>query len=425
MTRICRLKDIFFIICYVLAVAGCSTSAKISNKNLAYLYSPGSNFVQPQYRMVNVTPDTSRLFFSVRPSELLYVKSDTSTEFFSSFTISYTVFNAYENKEVIDTGSTYFESLQVPDSEMPIRGDLDIGITEGFDYVIQVVLTDHHRNQAVASFLELDKTGFQSHDNFLAMDMDLNMPLLNDHLDRDTEIKLISTMADRDSVWMRYYERSYPLPRPPFSASDLKTISYRSDRAERIHMNHRMIITDPGVYHFQFDTMSNEGFTLFRFNDDYPRITSADELIEPLRYLTTSEEYFRLKESTDKKAAIDEFWLQLSGSHERGRVLIKSYYSRVQFANQHFHSYLEGWKTDRGLIYIIFGPPGTVYRSDDSESWNYGQMNSYSSLIFTFDKVENPFTNNDYHLRRSVIYESPWYRAVDSWRSGRVVNDSF
>jgi GWxTD domain-containing protein len=425
MTRYTILIRLFLITTCAAVQAGCSSTNKISNRNLAYLYSPGSNFIEPEYRIVNVTKDTSRLFFSIRPSDLLYVKRDTSTEFYSSYSISYTIYNSYENKEVVDTGSTYFEYQQVLDSDSPIRGSMDISIAGGSDYVLQVMLTDHHRNQAVATFLELDKTGDQSANNFLVMDMDLQVPLLTDHIHRDTEIRMISTISNRDSIWLRYYDRSYPLPRPPFSASDLKTISYKSDVAEWIRLDERLLISEQGIYHFQFDTLSDEGITLFRFNDDYPRITSAEELIEPLRYLTTMDEYLKLKGSADKKAAIDEFWLQLSGSHERGRVLIKSYYSRVQFANKHFHSYLEGWKTDRGLIYIIFGPPGTIYRSDDSESWNYGQMNSYSSLIFTFDKVENPFTNDDYHLRRAAIYESPWYRAVDSWRSGRVVNDSY
>ena len=98
---------------------------------------------------------------------------------------------------------------------------------------------------------------------------------------------------------------------------------------------------------------------------------------------------------------------------------------KSEFSNRFFSSYLEGWKTDRGLVYIIFGPPSSVYISDDSESWNYGQQNNYSSLIFTFDKVNNPFTGKDYHMRRAEYYEVPWYKAVDTWRSGRVVNDSY
>lgn len=37
--------------------------------------------------------------------------------------------------------------------------------------------------------------------------------------------------------------------------------------------------------------------------------------------------------------------------------------------------------------------------------------------------VNNPFTNQDYNLNRSPVYETPWYMAVDEWRNGRVMNE--
>ncbi len=45
------------------------------------------------------------------------------------------------------------------------------------------------------------------------------------------------------------------------------------------------------------------------------------------------------------------------------------------------------------------------------------------SLSFSFEKVENPFTNNDYALSRNQLYQSSWYKAVESWRNGRVYSN--
>jgi hypothetical protein len=81
-----------------------------------------------------------------------------------------------------------------------------------------------------------------------------------------------------------------------------------------------------------------------------------------------------------------------------------------------FSSYQEGWKTDRGLIYIIYGPPSEVYRRDDEEEWIYGERGNPMSIRFYFMKVENPFTNNDFSLQRSPIYKTSWYVAVENWR---------
>ena len=38
----------------------------------------------------------------------------------------------------------------------------------------------------------------------------------------------------------------------------------------------------------------------------------------------------------------------------------EEHYRRVDFANEQFGSFLPGWKTDRGRIYIIYGPPDKI-----------------------------------------------------------------
>ena len=32
---------------------------------------------------------------------------------------------------------------------------------------------------------------------------------------------------------------------------------------------------------------------------------------------------------------------------------------------------VEGWRTDRGLVHIIFGTPNSIYKNDDTETWIY------------------------------------------------------
>ncbi|HCA83184.1 MAG TPA: GWxTD domain-containing protein, partial [Flavobacteriales bacterium] len=79
-----------------------------------------------------------------------------------------------------------------------------------------------------------------------------------------------------------------------------------------------------------------------------------------------------------------------------------------------------GWKTDRGMIYLIFGEPAFIDRTTDSETWIYGDRFSTASLRFNFLKIQNPFSDNDFLLQRMPVYKPEWYKAVDVWRSGRV-----
>ena len=139
-------------------------------------------------------------------------------------------------------------------------------------------------------------------------------------------------------------------------------------------------------------------------------------MIESLRYISTSKEFDRFYSSAYPKETVDSFWVATAGGPDRAVALIRDYYNRVEEANRYFLSYCEGWKTDRGIIYIIFGPPNVVKRSDQQEEWTYGEANNYHSISFLFYKVLNPFTENDYILQRQSTYKDIWYNAVQQWR---------
>lgn len=139
-------------------------------------------------------------------------------------------------------------------------------------------------------------------------------------------------------------------------------------------------------------------------------------MLHPIRYLTTKNEYNDLEAMNNDKEAVDKFWIENAGNADRAKQMIKLYYNRVMDANRFFTSYLEGWKTDRGVIYIIYGQPNIVYKGRNAEYWVYGEDKNMLSIHFDFNKVENPFTDNDYSLTRSPVYKDGWYIAVDNWR---------
>jgi hypothetical protein len=53
------------------------------------------------------------------------------------------------------------------------------------------------------------------------------------------------------------------------------------------------------------------------------------------------------------------------------------YFERIDYANRSFRSYAAGWLTDKGRVYIIYGPPDRVdtdpFRTDGraTETWHY------------------------------------------------------
>lgn len=411
---------------FILFVAfSCGSTKKISNQNLSYLYAPGINFIYPDYKAYNFQKDTSRIFYSLPAEDLLFMNQNDSMGFMASYGFTYVIYSNYESKQILDSGQINFELMKPTVSSGAATGYFDVHTRDSSNYLALITLTDFNRNQAVTSFLTIDRTGSQSPDNFIALDKTSNLPLTSSTGKPGTRLRLIGGKQSDRSIYIRYFKNKYGLSAPPFGNELARPLSYIADKTILANAGDmdNIILDEPGIYHFQYDTMMKEGYTIMCFDEDYPKITTAEDLLESIRYLTTRQEYDKIRNSKDTKQAVDDFWIQMAGNKERARVLIRNYYSRVQLANRFFTSYLEGWKSDRGLIFIIFGPPGTIYRTNDSENWNYTQNYYYGTLNFTFDKLNNPFTDNDYKLRRSNYYEMPWYRAVDSWRDGRVVND--
>ncbi|MEX2595761.1 MAG: GWxTD domain-containing protein, partial [Salibacteraceae bacterium] len=228
-----------------------------------------------------------------------------------------------------------------------------------------------------------------------------------------------------DVLYLKYYNRNFPIASPPFSTITPSAFDFTPDNLSstvKVNENHfRIIIDKPGFYQLTNNQKGNNGATYFFFDSYYPEPKSVLHLAEPLRYISTNEEYNVLFESDELKKAVDAHWIKVGGTAQRARELIKAYYSRVQLANRYFTSYLEGWKSDRGMCYIVFGPPDEVYRTTSSETWIYGESGKYKSLSLTFTKVANPFSFNDFRLNRSNSLKNPWYRAVEFWRQGRVL----
>ncbi|MBF9236284.1 GWxTD domain-containing protein [Hymenobacter sp. BT683] len=154
--------------------------------------------------------------------------------------------------------------------------------------------------------------------------------------------------------------------------------------------------------------------------NNYPALTTAAELIEPLRYLTTSQERQHLTDAPDPKRAVDRFWLDIAqGNQTLGKDLIRRYYGRVTAANHLFAAHKAGWLTDRGLLYVVLGPPPSVRRLyNGEERWFYseGGVNG-GPVTYTFRPRPSTFAPDYYELVRRPEYELLWYAAVEKWRT--------
>ncbi|MGQ9798258.1 MAG: GWxTD domain-containing protein [Ignavibacterium sp.] len=119
-------------------------------------------------------------------------------------------------------------------------------------------------------------------------------------------------------------------------------------------------------------------------------ITDIDKAISQMVYIATPDELSKLKDSKtneDKLKNFLEFWKKKdpSPNNEENEVF-NEYFRRVAYANDNFSNYIEGWRTDRGMVYIILGAPNNIdrhpfdYDSKPYEIWEYYELNR--SFIF-------------------------------------------
>jgi GWxTD domain-containing protein len=153
----------------------------------------------------------------------------------------------------------------------------------------------------------------------------------------------------------------------------------------------------------------------------FPRPVSVAQLTECLPYIALPAELTALRDTVapaEQQRRFEKFWLTRGGSPEAARNLIKTYYSRVQEANLQFSSSKEGWKTDRGMVYIVLGPPGEIQHEYQREVWSYEAGYHFIFQLARTFRADDPFEN--YILYRDPAYERIWEKGVDQWRRGQV-----
>ena len=87
-------------------------------------------------------------------------------------------------------------------------------------------------------------------------------------------------------------------------------------------------------------------------------------LKEDVRYIITPEEeaaFKQLSNDEERDQFIEQFWLRRDPTPDTPENEFKEeHYRRIAYANEHFAAGIPGWKTDRGRIYIIWGPPDQI-----------------------------------------------------------------
>lgn len=405
----------FWIFPLVLLFAGCNPTLNITGMDISSLYTGQKGNSLQLNNLYNINDSISAVGI-ILPSGL--IKPDPGTKRFSKRgTLKYEVIG--EGKRIGIVDSATFTIADTSEFLGSLSHTWTFKAPAGIDYFIKAtysvpgILDDF----LLLEFFSKKNHSCQSWYRFQTESGEFMPGNLSAYAE---PFRLVTSDTSNKTFLVKCFYRNFPTPMPAFIEQNRVPFKYIPDSTFTLELkNGKSAYFNPlktGFYFFQADTSRMEGPTFFRMNPGFPKVTQHALMREALRYITSAREFQQLNSYIVPKLAVDSFWIANSGRSDLATELIRKYYQRVEIANQLYTSYTDGWKTDRGMIFMVIGKPTKVFRSFDQEVWIYGEYDDPRALKFYFNKAINPFTNNDYVLVRNQYYKTVWYQNVQVWR---------
>lgn len=426
------LSLLFAIILFSVLQSCGTTKTTVDTKDVSYLYNPTRNSFTPAFNVNIQSDESATLTVRFLSSDLFFSEANPEGVPTAAIIINVKLFKIDQARILTDTIS-YDLNIIKDAAKREYIYNVPLKTESSSRYLAEVKILDKIRLMVSQAFVPFNNLSPLNKYNFIIQGYFNKNQLFSQVLRVDEYINLLYPRGPVDSLYISYYKPFREFPDPPSMMLPQKTVDYEPDRVVALHYSDTLPIMLPrrGIYLCSADRNLKEGYALFNFGQTYPNMTTPEEMIEPLIYLAPQFELDQMKASPRPKVALDDFWIKCGGNIEKARELIRIFYTRVVYANHYFTSFSEGWRTERGMIYVIYGPPDKVYKNPEGESWGYRKPVVKSSwggrysvkeeyLYFNFKQRESIFSDNDYYLSRNETLVTFWDQAILSWRKGIV-----
>jgi len=377
------------------------------------------------YRMYNMADSTdfskSRVdfYFGVLNDILTFYKKDKGYE--ARYEISAIV---YDDKEAIAERSVAGR-INVQDYDEtnlrsdPSRHSFSISLDPG-DYKVLVKITDSESGEAIEKEEQLNLKDFSD------KKLHIGDPVFTDSINCSStkpvyRPNLANSFNDINSDFAVYVEMY-----PPQNSAKMKTdFIVHNSEGEKLFLspkeytldndsqiireciNLRDYLSQPGEYYLNINAQAGKhkesirrAFHVFWGNLEM-RDNNLTIAIEQLALVGNKKTIDSMRNAAEKqkKVLFDRFWERRDPTPEtRTNELKLEFYRRVDFSNKNFteiSSRRPGWRTDRGRIYIKYGPPSDVSRHDM-------EMNMPATEVWNYDRLDRKYIFVD-HERNGVF----------------------
>ncbi|RJP67956.1 MAG: GWxTD domain-containing protein [Ignavibacteriales bacterium] len=184
----------------------------------------------------------------------------------------------------------------------------------------------------------------------------------------------------------------------------------------------KFYLFNPGIV----DTASQLALITGNMSSEFS-VMEEDELnryFDYSKYLATQEDintWKKIHTEEGKKEYLNNFWLSKnknSGIDDKGFQM--EYFRRLEIANERYTTMQrQGWKSDKGRIYMIYGEPSEIQRYPNEpdmkpyEIWNYNMIDN--GVIFVFANLEGYGEYSLIHsTKRGELSDEKWQRFIQT-----------
>lgn len=409
-----RFHFFIWLICMACLVA-CGGRKPIAKTNLAYRYDV--TFPVEENHLVINRDDDLDVYIQLDFKKL--GKMDNPRLIWDKYAVWYSLVDGYQKRINKITDTLGFENRVAP-SGNPITFFLKVSKSSVRNQLLVVSVKDRVTNEITDFDIPVQNQEMALSQSYVLFHINGKLPVYSPYILTGDSVLLRHFGGSGDSAYCQFHAFNSSVALPPMAA--IPTSGHDFDKFDRMALPLRKILVfrQPGYYYFPPEGAGQTGFGFMVIEPAYPRVTQPLDLIDPMIYISTREERKNLLEASNRKLALDQFWLKVNNQKDESRKVIKAYFENIEAANHLFAGHKSGWRTDRGMVMAIYGPPELVYRNWDSEVWQYPKSNRAEAPAFYFSRRNLPNGVPVWEMKRYEEYDRIWYGRVELWRKGII-----
>ncbi|MCK5840008.1 MAG: hypothetical protein KAG99_09165, partial [Bacteroidales bacterium] len=258
------MRKLFVFFLGIVIISACVSINKLGVTNLSYLYKGESNFADVRFIPFHTSESVSRVYFKLELPGLLYEEDEPNAGYQANFMITYQLYQGFTTHTLIDSGSFVYNDALYFGISMPFSSSFELKTAYPGEFVLTLALTDLNADNTYSTYLELSKQSGYSRQNFLILN-EFSGVIFDEFPGVNDDFRLMYKDSLSTNLFVRYYNRDFPIAVPPFIIDKRTSFVYEADSMFDVKLVNGqtsvLYLKDEGFYHFQIDTSVREGVT--------------------------------------------------------------------------------------------------------------------------------------------------------------------